>query len=171
MGGDGTIYFTTDTHVAAVTDEGATGSLKWSVEVDDAANSGVVIGPNGELYTGSRGGLLALDPASGAVVWNYSDADIVESVPAVDVNGNIYVGTAEGKLIIVDSAGNLLKELELGDDVVNSPTIMDDGTVFVEATDNLTIKLYKISVENSGPAASAWPMKGQNIKNTAVASQ
>lgn len=168
MGADGTIYFTTNTHVAAVTDEGTTGALKWSVQVNDASNSGVVIGPNGELYTGSEGGLLSLDPATGAVVWNY-EAEIVESVPAVDVHGNIYVGTSAGELIIVNPQGNLLKALELGNDVVHSPTITDDGTVFVEVTDNMVIKLYKITVEGGGPADSPWPMKGQNVKSTGVA--
>jgi outer membrane protein assembly factor BamB len=168
MGADGTIYFTSDNHVAAVVDNGTTGTLKWSTQVNDAANSGVVIGPGGELYTGSRGGLLSLNPATGGVVWNY-EADIVESVPAVDVNGNVYVGTADGKLIVVSPDGMLLEELELADNVVNSPTILPDGTVFVEATDNMVVKLYKITVENSAPADSPWPMKGQNVKNTAVA--
>jgi outer membrane protein assembly factor BamB len=167
MDADGTIYFTTNTHVAAVTDEGETGSLKWAVEVDDASNSGVVIGPDGTLYTGSMGGLLALNPADGSTKWTY-EAEIQESVPAVDVNGNIYVGTANGLLLIVSPEGELLKELELGDDVVNSPTIASDGTVYVEATSNLTIMLYKIVVPESGPADSPWPMKGQNVKNTAL---
>ncbi|WP_224998260.1 PQQ-binding-like beta-propeller repeat protein [Cesiribacter sp. SM1] len=167
MGADGTIYFTTNTHVAAVTDEGETGALKWAVEVNDASNSGVVIGPDGTLYTGSVGGLLAMNPADGSVLWTY-DAEIRESVPAVDMNGNIYVGTTSGLLLIVSPEGELLKELQLGDDVVNSPTIMEDGTVYVEATDKLTIKLYKILVENSGVADSPWPMKGKNVKNTAL---
>lgn len=168
MGADGTIYFTTNTHVAAVTDEGETGSLKWETEVDDASNSGVVIGPNGDLYTGSKGGLLALNPDDGSIIWTF-DIEVVESVPAVDVNGNVYVGATNGKLYIVNSSGEQIKELELGDANVYSPTIADDGTVYVEATSASTIVLYKISVEESGPAVSAWPMKGQNVKNTGVA--
>ncbi|AHM59809.1 cell surface protein [Flammeovirgaceae bacterium 311] len=167
MDADGTIYYTTSTYVAAVTDEGESGSVKWSVEVNDASNSGVVIGPNGDLYTGSVGGLLSLNPADGSLNWAYS-AEIRESVPAVDVNGNIYVGTVDGLLLIVSPEGELLKELELGDNVVNSPTITEDGTIYVEATDMLAIKLYKILVENSGPADSPWPMKGRNVKNTAL---
>jgi outer membrane protein assembly factor BamB len=151
-----------------VTDEGGTGSIKWQTEVDDASNSGVVVGPQGDLYTGSMGGLLSINPSDGSLNWSY-DAEIVESVPAVDVNGNVYVGTNDGNLIIVNSQGQILRELELGDDVVNSPTITDDGTIYVEATDNLTIKLYKITVADSGPAESPWPMKGQNVKNTALA--
>lgn len=166
--GDGTIYFTTNTHVAAVTDDGASGSLKWSIEVAGAANSGVVIGPEGNLYTGSVNGLLSINPADGAINWTY-DAEISESVPAVDVNGNIYVGTADGKLLIVDPEGELLKELELGDNVVNSPTIASDGTVYIEVMDGSVIKLYKIAVAESGPANSPWPMKGQNVKNTGQA--
>ena len=54
--------------------------------------------------------------------------------------------------------------------MVNSPLIADDGDVFVEAYDGEKITLYKIAVVNgSGPAETAWPMKGQNKKNTAQA--
>lgn len=168
MDSDGTIYYTTNTHVVAVTDEGETGSVKWQTEVDDASNSGIVIGPDGELYTGSRGGLLSLDPSNGEITW-VNDIEIVESVPAVDVNGNIYVGSTDGNLYIVNPDGQLLKILELGDSVVNSPTITDEGTIYVEASSMSVIKLYKITVEDSGPADSPWPMKGQNVKNTGVA--
>lgn len=165
---DGTIYFTTNTHVVAVTDDGQTGSVKWQTEVNDASNSGVVIGPGGELFTGSKGGLLSLDPSNGDIIWSF-EREIVESVPAVDENGNIYVGASNGFFYIVNSDGVQVKEMELGDNLVNSPTIADDGTVYVEAFDNSVIKLYKIAVENSGPADSAWPMKGQNVKNTGKA--
>ncbi|MFD2832385.1 PQQ-binding-like beta-propeller repeat protein, partial [Christiangramia antarctica] len=107
-------------------------------------------------------------PADGSVNWTY-DAEIVESVPAVDMNGNVYVGTTNGRLLILSSAGGLEKEFELGDGVINSPTIISDGTVFVEGLDEEVIKLFKVSVEESGPADSPWPMKGQNVKNTAQA--
>lgn len=166
---DGTIYYTTEAHVIALTDEGETGSVKWATEVTDAAQSGVIVGPNGDLYAGTRGGLLALDPDDGNIKWTYS-ADVLESVPAVDANGYVYVGTADGRLVIVDSEGEFEIELQLGDKSVNSPTIASDGTVFVEAFDENRIRLYKINIENGvGPADSAWPMKGQNVKSTGVA--
>lgn len=167
---EGIIYYTTATHVVAITDEGGNGSIKWQTQVSDASNSGVVIGPNGELYTGSRGGLLSLNPTDGSIIWSF-DADVVESVPAVDENGNIYVGATNGSLYIVNPDGELLKELKLGDGAVNSPTIIADGTVYVEAKAGSTIELHKITVEDSGPADSPWPMKGQNVKNTGVAQE
>ena len=177
MGADGTIYFTTNTHVGAVTDGGTTGTLKWSTEVTGPANSGVVIGPTGDLYTGSLAGLLSINPEDGSINWTY-DAEIRESVPAVDANGNVYVGTVEGTLLIVNDWGGLETEVlladtdaHLADNVVNSPTIAADGTVYVEARDGSVIKLFKIAVESGGPAASAWPMKGQNAKNTGKAMQ
>ncbi|MEO2061904.1 MAG: PQQ-binding-like beta-propeller repeat protein [Christiangramia sp.] len=167
---DGTIYYTTKTQVVAITDEGETGAIKWEIEVDDASNSGVVIGPEGDLYVGSLGGLLSLNASDGSVNWTY-DIEIAESVPAVDVNGNIYVGSTDGFLYIFNPDGGQIKALELGDNIVNSPTITEDGTVYVEASSNSIIKLFKITVEDSGPADSPWPMKGQNIKNTGVAQQ
>lgn len=165
MNSDGTIYYTTNAHVVAITDGGTTGSVKWSATVTGAAQSGVVIGPNGDLYTGSGAGLVALNPADGTVKWTYA-MGTTESVPAVDVEGNIYLGSNDGKLIVVNNKGQLLKEFELGTGAVNSPTITSNGTVYVEALVGTIIKLYKIAVVESGPANSPWPMKGQNVKNT-----
>jgi len=169
IGADGTIYFTTNTHVVAITDEGATGSVKWQTEVNDASNSGIVIGNTGNLYTGSRGGLVSLNPDDGTINWTYTDAEISESVPAVDANENIYIGTMDGMLLIINEDGNLEKEIELTDALVNSPTITSNGTIYVEAYDGDTITLFKISVDESGMANSAWPMKGQNVKSTGKA--
>lgn len=165
---DGTIYYTTNEYVAAVTDNGTTGEVKWSADIKDAAQSGVVTGPNGNLYVGSANGLVSLNPQDGSINWTYN-VPVQESVPAVDVNGNIYVGTANGDLHIVSPEGEEQRILELGTGIVNSPTIAADGTVYVEAFSNSTIVLYKISVENSGPADSFWPMKGRNVKSTGSA--
>ncbi len=165
MNADGTIYYTTNAHVVAITDNGETGAIKWSVEIEGASNSGVVIGPGGDLYSGATSGLYSFNPEDGAINWVY-DIEIAESVPAVDVNGNVYVGSVEGILFIISETGALEKEFELTNNVVNSPTITSDGTIYVEAYDGEVIKLFKIAVEESGPANSPWPMKGQNIKNT-----
>jgi outer membrane protein assembly factor BamB len=165
---DGTVYYTSNTHVVAVIDNESTGVVKWATEVSGAANSGVVIGPEGNLYTGATSGVHALDPSDGSIKWSYN-AEITESVPAVDINGNVYVGTANGSLLILGAEGELEKELELGDNVANSPTIANDGTVYIEVYDEGLIRLFKVAVENSAPANSAWPMKGQNTKNTAKA--
>ncbi|MFC6996791.1 outer membrane protein assembly factor BamB family protein [Rufibacter roseus] len=165
MGADGTIYYTTNAHVVAITDNGATGSVKWSADVTGAAQSGVVIGPNGDLYTGAGAGLVSLNAATGGINWTYP-LSTNESVPAVDVEGRVYIGATNGNLVVVSKDGILLKEIQLGDGVVNSPTIASDGTVYVEALSGANIKLFKIAVAESGPANSYWPMKGRNVKNT-----
>ena len=168
INGDGTIYFTTNTEVIAVNDDGQVGTIKWRYEIEGANNSGVVVGPNGDLYVGSTNGLASLNAATGTENWIY-DAFIDECVPAVDHNGNVYFGSVDGKFHIINDQGQLLIDFQLGDSVVNSPAISDEGHVYVEATDNLTIKLYKIEVENNALAKSPWPKKGQNNKNTGVA--
>lgn len=166
---DGTVYVTTGSEVIAVTDNGNSGSVKWSYAVEGASASGVVIGPDGDLYVGSHIGLVSLNPSNGSENWVF-DSFIEESVPAVDANGNIYFGAVDGTFHIVSPSGEALKEFSLGDNIVNSPTIADDGTVYVAAMNGSEIVLYKITVENSsGPADSPWPMKGQNRKNTAHA--
>lgn len=165
---DGTVYVTTGTQAVAITDNGDTGSIKWTSDLEGPNASGVVIGPEGDLYVGTESGLVSLNPADGAMQWIYkTDHAIKESVPAVDSNGNIYVGSIEGEFHIVSPDGEALKIIDLGDNIVNSPTIADNGSVYVEAKDGDQILLYKIIVENStGPADSPWPMKGQNRKHT-----
>ncbi|MCC9168435.1 outer membrane protein assembly factor BamB family protein [Pontibacter harenae] len=164
MDADGTIYYTTNENVAAVTDNGTSGAVKWSTAVTGAAQSGVVIGPNGHLYSGSGAGLISINPTDGSINWTHP-MSTNESVPAVDVEGRVYLGSTDGKLVVVNALGQLLNEIELGDGVVNSPTIADDGTVYVEGIDGAVVKLYKIAVDESAPANSPWPMKGQNVKN------
>ncbi|KEO71689.1 PKD domain-containing protein [Anditalea andensis] len=168
MDADGTVYYTTNAHVVAIRDDGATGAIKWAAAVTGAAQSGVVIGPNGDLYTGSGAGLLSLNPTNGEINWTY-DMQTTESVPAVDIDGNIYIGSTDGKLVVVNSEGLLSKEFSLGTGAVNSPVITGDGTVYVEGLDGTAIKLHKIAVMESGPAVSPWPMKGKNLKNTSLA--
>jgi outer membrane protein assembly factor BamB len=168
---DGTVYLTTGSEVIAVSDNGSDGSVKWTQSVDGSNQSGVVIGPEGNLYVGSEEGLVSLNPDDGSINWIYDEIAIQESVPAVDSNGNVYVGSVDGRFHIVDSSGELLREFSLGDDMVTSPAIADDGTVYIEASESVdsdfTIRLYKITVEDSsGPADSNWPMKGKNRKNT-----
>ncbi|WP_170283942.1 outer membrane protein assembly factor BamB family protein [Flagellimonas olearia] len=163
--GDGTVYVTTDNGVIAITDNGSDGAVKWFAELEGAGNSGIVIGPEGDLYTGASSGLVSLNPMDGSLAWTYPTS-VKESVPAVDINGNIYIGSVDGKFHIVDPLGEALKIFELGDNTVNSPTIADDGSIYVEAVKNFQVILYKILVEDSGPADSPWPMKGQNRMNT-----
>lgn len=165
---DGTIYATNDTEVIAVTDNGATGTLKWKTgSLLGPNSSGVVIGPNGDLYVGTKAGLKALNPATGTEKWTYPSW-IEECVPAVDKNGNIYFGNNEGKFLIVNAEGELQKQFTLGESaaMIHSPVIGDNGNIYVEVSDGGKVKLCKITVEDGGPASSPWPMKGQNRKHT-----
>lgn len=169
IGQDGTIYVTASNEVVAVTPgaAGVKGSIKWTQSVSHANLSGVVIGPSGSLYVGSKDGLVALNPDDGSIKWTYDQINASQNVPAVDNNGNIYVGTLNGKFEIISPSGQLLQEFSLGNSSVNSPVIADDGSVYVEAYDNSKIKLYKITgKDNDGPADSNWPMKGKNRKHT-----
>lgn len=166
IGSDGTVYVTTGSDVVAVTDNGSSGTVKWKKGVTSPNRSGIVIGPNGNLYTGSQEGLVSLSPDDGSINWINDALVINQSVPAVDSDGNIYVGSINGKLAIFDSTGKLLKEFTLGSGAVYTPVIADNGTIYVAAEDNNIMKLYKITVPSSnGPASSNWPMKGQNRKH------
>lgn len=165
---DGTIYVTNESEVLAVTDNGATATLKWKAgSLIGPNSSGVVIGTNGDLYVGTKTGLVALNPANGDVKWTYPSI-LEECVPAVDNKGNIYFGDNEGNFLIVNQEGELVKQIKVGEAgaVVHSPVIGDNGNVYVEVADAGKIKLCKIRVEGGGPANSPWPMKGQNRKHT-----
>lgn len=166
---NGNIYLTSTDAVFAVEDQGENGVVKWSYTTSGANSSGVVVGEDNKIYTGSTAGLVSLNAADGTENWVY-ESPIEESVPAIDSKGNIYAGTTSGKLIVVNPEGELLKSLNLSENNVHSPTISSDGTVYVEAYDGAEITLFKIKVENGeGPADSPWPMKGQNRYNTGMA--
>lgn len=111
--------------------------------------------------------------------------------PPIDQAGNIHFGTESGNYYIIkptrsDDQLVLKKDLaamiaESGfsnssgwtageGKIWSSPTIGPDGTIYIGITNNtnasssLLVALYDEGI--TGPAASAWPMRGKNHRHT-----
>lgn len=138
----------------------------------------------------SNGGIYCVSPA-GELLWSFGIAENVSGCAAIDQAGNIHFGTESGNYYIIkptrsDDQLVLKKDLaamiaESGfsnssgwtageGKIWSSPTIGPDGTIYIGITNNtnasssLLVALYDEGI--TGPAASAWPMRGKNHRHT-----
>lgn len=149
-------------------------------------------------YTAGKenGGIIVVDPstADGKKVWSYNVQEKVSGSCAVDNNGNIHFGSESGHYYVIDKNGKLVVKQDLAKIVTDkdaasfeglavakvwsSVVIGDDGTCYLCFTENenryfggvaaLVIKDGNGKVVCNGPAASGWPMIGQNRRHTCV---
>lgn len=157
---------------------------------------GVAIGPGDVIYAGLKravgtdgGGIIAIT-SSGTVKWRFNIFDEVSGTPAVDKAGNVHFATEAGRYYIVSSDGQtVILSIDLAELIIrnnpklganwaigqakcwNSPAIDADGTIYIGVT-NMNKNLQEsvlLSLKHkdvTGPANSAWPMRGQNAQRT-----
>ena len=138
-----------------------------------------------------NGGIVIVNPASGTIVARFRTQEKVSGSPAVDAAGNIHFGTESGYYYIVKQNGEKcdmlvkrnLSTIILADDrykssfsdlgqskIWCSPVIGDDGKIYICFTDNATRAFGGVACLSyegcTGPAASDWPMMGQNRRHT-----
>lgn len=141
----------------------------------------------------ATGGIVALDAQNGAIKWHYGIAEDVSGCAAVDQVGNIHFATQSGNYYIIKSDASedpLILKRDLASliaestsslgagweagmaKVWSSPVIGMDGTIYVGVTNtNNTSQSVLIALEDegvTGPASSAWPMKGGNAQHTSL---
>ena len=178
IGTDGTIYTT-----ATVGPNGGVlaiypnGSEKWVYKTAGAIDfGGVVIGADGTLYaTGGRtagtpaksDGLVALNP-DGTLKWKFEITEAVTNcVPLVDNRGYIHFVTDQGTYYVVKNDGTQYGSLSLGVKSWSSPVMDAKGMVYIGAERTAgASEMVRISSRATGPANSAWPMKGQNSRRS-----
>ena len=170
FGEDGTIYFggtsapDITTFFAIDPDDG---SVIWDKAVGMVRES-PSIGPNGDIYVPTANNtpdsaLIALDPADGSEIWRFEVDGRVLSSPAVGLDGVIYFGTDGDKFYALRPDGTQLWMLEVGGDIQSSPTIGENGCVYFGSVDD---KFYAVQSSSFGLAASAWPKKQRDVRNT-----
>ena len=180
---DGSIYFGTrflGNNFYAVNPDG---TLKWKVGLDAQIDSGPSTAVNGDIYVPinfkvnqgmDKGLVLALDSDDGSEKWRYETDGGVGPVPAVGFDGTIYFGTTAHKLIALrptphkfpDGSELWVLQVPLGFGVPqlnSSPTIAPDGTLYLGSTDD---SLYAVFGGSPGLAASSWPKKQRDVRNT-----
>ena len=123
-------------HSGSSTGDGPTsGTVRWRRNLEAAATSGPVIGPDGTMYAASSGGVLhALDAATGDDRWTFdghrSGFEDLSTSPLVLPNGTVLWGGAGRTLYALSGAGALLWQAELPGQPT-SPASADGRRVYV----------------------------------------
>jgi len=158
VGSNGRIYYNSynDNFIYAVTDNGTSATVDWSVSAPstDSSFSTTAIGPSGTIYFASNGGALSAitdNGSSGTLNWTFQTSDSSDSSPAVGSDGTIFIGTNSGYVYAVTDNGSSATQkwvVATGSSVNSSPAIGSDGTVYIGSQND---KLYAI---NTGPVAT-----------------
>ena len=144
IGPDGTIYVGTDPYGAvgqtpvpvttvffAVKPDG---SLKWSFDMEDGAESSPAIGPDGTIYVGSYDGhLYAIrdEGERGVLEWKFPTRGWIDGSPSVDGCGTIYFGSRDSTLYALNPDGTVRWSFPTGGEIESSPTIDDKGILYI----------------------------------------
>lgn len=87
-GADGTVYFTDNLRMYALTPDG---EPIWTSPVGTGGDKPIVIGADGTLYT-ANSLIYAIDPADGSLMWEYSTGsnNAILAGPGIGPDDNIY---------------------------------------------------------------------------------
>ncbi len=129
---EGTVYVGSDAgFLWALDPEGHT---VFRLAAEAEADTGVVPGPDGQLYFAAGTDLWSITP-SGEVRWRFRARSKIFTTPAVDGDGTIYVGSQDDHLYAVDPGGALRWSFKARGDIDSSPVIGDDGTIYFGSDD------------------------------------
>lgn len=117
--------------------------IAWIAEQGEATESGVTIGPDGNVYVGTSGGVAKLDRTTGVRLWEHQFAGDYGHTYAtfpVSADGTVYGAALQGGTAIeaVDTNGNLKWLYSFGPGrqrLLSSPIIGDDGTIYAALAD------------------------------------
>jgi outer membrane protein assembly factor BamB len=163
---NGNVYFGShDTRLYSID---LTGFKRWAYDTTGAILASPVIGADGTIYVGSWDGVLHAVNADGTQKWAESTGIDGVSAPAVSDQGIVYMGSYDDKLYAFDSTGTQLWAFNAGGDIYSAPAIGSDGTVYAGS---LGKRFFAINSSSTGPAASAWPLKGRDARRSGLSPQ
>ena len=167
---------------------GSTGNLDMGGPV--IAEDGSIIVTAKRTAGESNGGVYCVS-STGELLWSYLIPEDVSGCAAIDQAGNIHFGTEAGNYYIIkptlgddqlvlkkDIAGMIAESNSSmagnwsagGAKIWSSPVIAKDGTVYIGVTNqnngNLSALVALRDEGITGPANSAWPMKGRDQRHT-----
>ena len=91
-----------DQQLHAVSPEGA---ARWTFQTDGQILSSPLVGPDGNLYFGSRDHHLYAVSPTGKLLWKFRTGDEVDSDPALTAAGEVAFGSDDGNLYVLSRAG------------------------------------------------------------------
>ncbi|XP_078696380.1 uncharacterized protein LOC144924725 [Branchiostoma floridae x Branchiostoma belcheri] len=129
-------YSSKDSHIYTLMAD--TGSLvrKFDIgEHHDGIDSSPVIGRDGTLFVGTRGGsVMAVDIEQGKLKWEKEfggDHEIL-SPPALDNEGYLYIGSGDGNLLkLKQEDGSVVWKFPAGEEIWSGPRLDKHGRVYV----------------------------------------
>jgi len=141
------------------------GSTKWTYTAVPSIRSSPAIGPEGNIYFGTDGGLVYAVNSSGTLVWTRGAGFYIDSSPAVDAFGNVIVGSWDGYVYALRATNgfDVWAPFLTGAAIQSPPVIHTNGVVYIG---NDAGRLYALQ-NVAGPARSDWPMFRQNPRHTA----
>lgn len=152
----------------------ATGSENWKSSVGESPSS-PVIGPDGVIYIGAGGKLLAVNPTTGGTMQTYSPTlQGAVSTPAVSSAGYVYFLVTQGKDFQDDpdslygiNAGDFSRRWACGlgfgafSDRMSAPKIGPDGSIYIGSG----LRAWCVGAVG-GPADSPWPVFQHDAMNS-----
>ncbi|MBT6462598.1 MAG: PQQ-binding-like beta-propeller repeat protein [Opitutae bacterium] len=157
-----------DQHVYALDVD--TFDVVWKRYLSKDIYSSPAVGIDGSVYIGTlspKGKFYSLNGITGEPIWEFQTGGPIYSSPALAANGLVYVGSDDGNLYALynnEGSGEKLWEFPTEGKVQSSPLLGPDGIVYFGSSDG---NVYAVQGnETAGPAASIWPMVGQNTMRT-----
>lgn len=163
---DGTVYISADSgYVYGI--NSTDGKVKTSFKTDTkAALSSPIIGRNSILYVGSADlHLYAFDPENpDDAIWRAETDSAVIASSLLGSDDVIYALSSAGTVYAISSnTGKVLQSLSIGVSA-GSLTMGPDGTLYMGTSSGYLAAISTLS--QNGPATSAWPMFGHDIRHT-----
>jgi outer membrane protein assembly factor BamB len=135
---DGTIIVGSDAKkVLALSPEGRT---RWSLDVDDEADTGPELAPDGTIVLAAGRMVYGVTPL-GFVKWRFAAKRKVFTSPAVGADGHVYFGAQDHRAYALTPQGGPLWSTDLGADVDGAPALGAGGAVFFGTDGDEVVRL------------------------------
>ena len=152
------------------------GFVRWTHRLldispeDEGIDASPVIGPNGNIFYGTREGYLVALDSDGVELWSVYVGDVFYSAPTVDSAGIVYIPSFFGNvtdsqtqetepvsgITAIDQSGEILWEYSLVYGYIDSSMAMDEnGFLYIGASDGSVISFDTGS--GNALAQSEWP--------------
>ena len=128
IGGDGTIYFGTDSGLVYAVS--SLGEVIWKYQTRGAVLSTPALSVKDMVFFGSWDkSFYALQASTGNLLWSYKISDVISSSAVIDSDNTVYFGAGSNVYALFDT-GNLKWKATVRGITAISPALSLDGILF-----------------------------------------
>lgn len=114
----------------------------WGYRLQSSSQTGVMVGPHGDLYFGTNAGEVISVDRSGVLLWSYRSQGPIRSAPCLTMDNWLYFGSFDGCVYGLQARTGTLRWTYCIDRPVSSPIVVDNqGNLYFGATDNIVRSL------------------------------